>query len=349
MNHLCRDVDSFVEQLPVGIIVLDSSLRIQTCNDLALRLLDVAIENCLLANFPDAVGDARLKDALRLAQEGTAQQHIVLESPDRVIACAISTVSAGAGGNEVIIIAEDATHLRGIERMKREFIGSLLHRIRNPLATLKTSLAMVQDERMGALPPDVREVLGMGYHEVNRLTVLLNDMRDLFLIETGLACKDLVTETFAVSEVLDRTVADLTKMGPPLNAVHGRLIPSGNVDAKIAADFEKTKRIFMNLLKNALLYSVPDGPVEFSCINAEGNANIRVQDRGPGIAREKMPLVFTKFFREDTPYTRKYEGNGLGLFIAKSFTELMDGSMYCESEQGKGSSFFLTLPSPGLA
>jgi NtrC-family two-component system sensor histidine kinase KinB len=346
MKNVCSDIESFIERLPVGIVVLDSDLQMVTCNDLALELLKIDVENCIMADFSEVLEDARLKEALLLMRDGKSprQSHLVLESGDRIIGCTIKAVPGDDGAHELILTVEDATKLRDLERLKREFIGSILHRIRNPLATLKTSLALVQDERMGALSPDIREILGMGYHEVNRLSVLLNDMRDLFLIETGLACKDLVMETFSMADVLDRTVAGLAKTDLSLNFVRQRLVLSGNLEMKIIADFDKTMRVLAAILKNALQYSPENSPVELSCIEKEGSANIRIHDCGEGIAKDKIPLLFTKYFREDTPCTRKTEGNGLGLFIAKSYTELMDGSLYGESEPGKGASFFLALP-----
>ena len=341
MNEIPRDVESFIEQLPVGIIVLDSGFQMCSCNNLALDLLGIDIENCLIGTFIDAIQNKELKEALLAASIGETKQQskIILEIADRTVACTVKTTPNG-----FIVIVEDATQLRGLERLKREFIGSLLHRIRNPLSTLKTSLAMVQDGRMGALPPDVAEILGMGYHEVNRLTALLTDMNDLFQIETGLACKDLVIETFSVAKVLERAVAVLQTMDSPLNTVQQRLKISGELDTKITADFDKAKRIFKNILKNALCYSDENTAVELTCRAIEGYAEITIRDHGPGIAENMVPLVFTKFFREDTPNTRAFEGNGLGLFIAKSFTELMGGSMYCESVPGKGTAISLALP-----
>ena len=352
MSEIFKDVEGFIEKLPIGVVVLDSAFGVRNCNTLAFTLLNARIEDCLVGNFMDAIDNEKLKDSLRQVSEGISQQcHLVLESPESVVACTIKTIY-GESGTELIIIAEDATQIRDLARIKLEFIGSLLHRIRNPLSTLKTSLAMVQNDQMGVLPPDINEILNMGYHEVNRLSVLLNDMRDLFLIETGLAKKDFVIETFTVAEVVARAVTGLDKMDPPFNTIRQRLKLCGTLDAKISADFEKTKGILRDVLKNAVQYSSQEdaGGIELFCkytdgpIGSETSVTIQVRDGGDGIGQDKLPLLFTKYFREDTPNTRKYEGNGLGLFLARSFAELMNGSMYCESVKGKGSSFFVTLP-----
>jgi NtrC-family two-component system sensor histidine kinase KinB len=230
MTSIRNDIETFIERLPVGIVVLDNDLRMVNCNDLALELLKVDIESCIMTDFAGALADAPLKEMLLLMREGKARQqsHLVVESGGRTIACTIKAVPGDDGAHEFILTVEDSTKLRDLERMKREFIESLLHRIRGPLATLKTSLAMVQDDRMGALPRAIRDILGMGSHEVNRLSVLLDDMRDLFLIETGLAGKDLVGETFPVSDALNRANAGLLKAIPTFKTVRILIKPCGS-------------------------------------------------------------------------------------------------------------------------
>ena len=209
MTRECRDVETFVEQLPVGIIVLGPDLQVSTSNDLALQLLGIGIENCLAGNFLDAVADTRLKESLRSVHEGRSQQcRVMIESVDKVVSCTLKTLRGKSDCLEIVIVVEDATQMRGLEQLKREFIGTLLHRIRGPLATLKTSLALVLYESLGSLSGEAREIISMGHHEVNRLSVLLNDLRDLFLIETGLAGKDLVPETFSMADVSQERADD---------------------------------------------------------------------------------------------------------------------------------------------
>ena len=183
----------------------------------------------------------------------------------------------------------------------------------------------------------------MCYEEVNRLSLLINDMRDLFLIETELAEKELEPESFAIGSALSRAVHDLGK-SLSLKTVTTRISFAGDPDLFVRADFDKTKKVFSILLKNALQYSAPDAPVEVMCTSAPGYVNIQVKDSGIGIAEKMAGFVFSKYFREDNPMTRNSAGNGLGLFIAKSYIELMKGSMYFESAPGAGTRFNVSLP-----
>lgn len=95
------------------------------------------------------------------------------------------------------------------------------------------------------------------------------------------------------------------------------------------------------------MYSPEETGVTITCEDERDDIVVRVEDCGIGVAKESLPLLFGKYFRESNDATRNQEGNGLGLFIARSFIELMKGTIYCESVQGKGSVFSFSLPRKG--
>jgi len=346
MNSDVCGIDKFIERLPVGIIILSNTMQLVRHNELAFRLLQIDFENCLSDDFVNAVNLPLLSDAVADIVDGKSQQerHVKLEVEKRTIACTIRTTPVTDGG-EIVLILEDTTNLSNIEKLKQEFIGTFLHKIRNPLSTLKTSLELVTDKKLGMVSDSVREILEMGFHEVNRIAVLLNDMRDLFLIETGLASRNLAIENIDLAAVISIVKDDLLKQEPPMNQIDNRLEIIGKPSVYVRADYEKTKMIISNILKNALQYS--DGNVELIYGVEEDCVTIHIRDHGIGIAEQIMPQLFTRYFREDTLSTRKNEGNGLGLFIAKSYAELMDGYLFCESKVNMGTSFFITLPLGG--
>jgi len=150
-------------------------------------------------------------------------------------------------------------------------------------------------------------------------------------------------EDFAVDSAIKGAIGDLKKSLSP-EPVDKRIRVDGNAGLHLHADYEKTKKIFFILLKNALQYSAPETPVEVSCSSADDSINIVIKDRGIGISDSLTNQVFSKYFREDNFATRNSVGNGLGLFIAKSYMDMMKGSMYFDSRQGEGSSFYLTFP-----
>ncbi|HMA64059.1 MAG: ATP-binding protein [Fibrobacterota bacterium] len=348
MNTDVGDIDRFIERLPVGIIILNNTMQLVRYNDLALRLLQIDFEDCLSGDLFNSVDLPLLRDAVADIVEckSLQQSHVKFDIADRTVACTIKTTPV-TDGSEIVLILEDISNLSNIEKMKQEFIGTFLHKIRNPLSTLKTSLELVTDKQLGLVSDSVKEILEMGFHEVNRIAVLLNDIRDLFLIETGLASKNLAIENIDVAAVIDGVKDEFQKLEPPMNEVDSRLSIMGATPVYVYADYEKTKKIIAIILKNALQYS--DGKVELMYGVDEDRVTIQIRDHGAGIAEEVLPKIFTRYFREDTLLTRKNEGNGLGLFIAKSYAELMNGALFCESNVDAGTSFFITLPLGGAA
>ena len=288
-----------------------------------------------------------LKEGIWQVHSGKSQQqHVVLTLAEKTLSCTVIKSIDEGGGAGMTVLIEDATDLNKIERMKREFIGMLLHKIRSPLATIKTSLSILQvgpAEGGSQSSVEAKEILGMCYEEVNRLSLLVNDMRDLFFIEMKLAEKELEQEDFTIGSALARAVADVGKSLSP-ETLKNRISFAGNRELFVRADFEKTKKVFSVILKNALQYSAPDTPVEVACTSVPGYVNIKVKDFGVGITEKMTDFVFSKYFREDNPATRNSGGNGLGLFIARSYIELMKGTIYFESRQGAGTSFNVSLP-----
>jgi signal transduction histidine kinase len=347
INETRQELECFVEYLPVGVVVFDADMRLSLWNNLALELLGIGLETVLSENF-EAVFDKKLLKSIKDDEQvsHTGQQRLVLEKDGRVLSCTIKHIAA-ENGSQAIVIVEDATRFRQIELVQRDFITNVLHKLRGPLSTLKTSLSMVQNEKALAVadPAQAGEILAMSYHEVNRLVDLVNDLRDLFLIETGLAEKDIDIEEFAVSNAFGRAVDEICKMpAAPFSDVRRRLFLTGDLLRRVRADFGKTKKIFSVLIKNALLYSDNEAQIEARFSETDDGVAVCVKDKGTGIAEKSMPFIFGKYFREDTEQTRRNEGNGLGLFIAKSYAELMGGSLHCESVQAKGSAFLVSLP-----
>ena len=307
INATRQELESFVQYLPVGVAVFEADMRMGLWNDLALELLGIGVETVLSGDFAGIL-DEELLACIRGVEQAShaGQQRVVLEKNGRVLSCTIKHISS-ENGRQAIVIVEDATRFRRIEQVQRDFITNVLHKLRGPLSTLKTSLSMVQNEKVLSDPAQAGEILAMGYHEVNRLVDLVNDLRDLFLIETGLAGKDLDIEEFGVSAALDRAVDEIGKMTAPFFGIRKRLVVTGDMNRNVRADFGKTMKIFSVLVKNALLYSENEAPIEVKYSVADSGVMVCIKDRGAGIAEKSMPLLFGKYFREDTALTRNNE------------------------------------------
>ena len=344
MNLKRPELEQIVDYLPVGIMVFDREMRLRLWNEVALSLTGIGIEDVLSGDYAELLNDEmRLKFDAATGNSDTSHEHWVIERDGKSIGYTLRSIRNDGEDNTILII-EDATKFMDVEKIKRDFIGTLLHKLRGPLSTLKTSLSMLQAGAVKGISTEAHEILDMGYHEVNRLVRLVGNMRDLFMIETGLAEKDMDIEEFPLSLPLNRAIEELAKMDPPFAAVRKRLVLKGHFNIGVRKDFEKLKKVFLILFKNALMYSQEETEVTVTCEENGDYIDVRIEDTGIGMSEESLPLLFGKYFRENNEATKVQEGNGLGLYIAKSFIELMKGTIYCESIQGKGSAFFFSLP-----
>ena len=342
MRDFSATPDSLVELLPVGVLVLDTDLSIVTCNRRAMDFLGLEPDDILGGTLPERPENAPFMQLIANEADGNStRRRETLTLGERTVRCSLHQLGERNDGNTAIVL-EDSAETKRLEQVKQDFITTILHRFRNPLGSLKTSLSVLGAES-SSLSSEAREILGMSCDEVDRLNTLLADLRDLLYIETNLAGSHVEPENFAVGEVLPRVYRGLGALFPGTEPER-RITLRGNAGAVVRADYEKVTRILLILLTNALAYDPQGGPVMVEIDDLDSCVSLAVKDRGVGIAEESMPLLFTKFFREHDPRVDTVEGNGLGLFIARSWLDLMGGSISCESEKNKGTTVTITLP-----
>jgi signal transduction histidine kinase len=230
-----------------------------------------------------------------------------------------------------------AEELRRLSALRADFVSLVSHELRAPMASV-IGCAQTLRQRWRELAPDQREsFLALIEGETARLATLVGDVLDTSRIEAG---------TFPVTfaevdlEALVRETADVVRLGQEEVAVRAQVaagIPT------IRGDRERLRQLLLNLLTNAVKYTVAGDEVEVTATARDGLVAVSVRDHGPGIPREDQRLIFEKFGRVNLGGKSK-PGAGLGLFIARSIAEAHGGSLEVESEQGAGSTFTLRLP-----
>ena len=228
-------------------------------------------------------------------------------------------------------------------RAKSEFLASMSHELRTPLNSI---LGFAQLFSMDpALPSHgkeyAREIERAGQH----LLSLVNDLIDLARIEAGKL--DLFPAPVSVKAV----VADSLAMVTPIARDRGiRLIDAGGSgkDTMVMADSTRLQQVLINLLSNAIKYNRPAGAVHIACHTEHGATRIAITDNGPGIPAEKQVRMFSAFDRLGAE-RGQVEGSGIGLVITRSIVEAMGGSIGFESAEGRGSTFWVTLPATTAA
>ncbi len=227
--------------------------------------------------------------------------------------------------------------LKELDRIKSDFVANVAHEFRTPLTIIKGNTDMVIKGRLGNMTPEQKEMLDGAVSVANRLARLVNDLLDISKIESGKM--QLKKEKVDINKIIEENLKAFTKIMKDKKQVLQKDLAKDMPE--ITADMDKTTQVFVNLLSNAIKYSPEGGSVTIKSVNLEKEIMVEVSDTGEGVAPENIDKIFDKFTRVTA---EKKEGTGLGLPIAKDIVVLHNGRMWVKSEQGKGSSFYFTLP-----
>ncbi len=229
--------------------------------------------------------------------------------------------------------------LRRLSELRADFVSLVSHELRSPMAAVIGSARTLQ-QRWRELRPEQREAfLAVIGDETSRLAALIGDVLDSSRIDAGtfgytftdVDLASVVREASAAAGLGQDDVAIELDAPPLLPTVRG--------------DRERLRQLIDNLISNALKYSEAGSSVDVVAAASNGAIEVRVRDRGPGVAPEHQRLIFEKFGRANVRDARP--GTGLGLFISRSFAEAHGGSLTVESSLGEGATFVLRLPVAG--
>jgi signal transduction histidine kinase len=238
---------------------------------------------------------------------------------------------------------------------KSIFLANVSHELRTPLVSILGFARIVQkrlEERIFPLLPgsdvktqhtasQVQENLGIILEEGQRLTTLINNLLDLEKIEAGKM--EWRLEPVDVAGVVAQAVAATASLVEEKSLILSQDVPPGL--PQVCADRDKLLQVVINLISNAVKFT-PQGNVTIQVLGLESEVQVGVSDQGIGIDPEDQRRVFEKFTQVGDSLTSKPKGTGLGLAISKEIIEHHGGRIWVESQPGKGSTFFFTLPLP---
>jgi two-component system, OmpR family, phosphate regulon sensor histidine kinase PhoR len=222
--------------------------------------------------------------------------------------------------------------------MKSDFVSFVTHQLRTPLAGIKWMLELAAQEP--ALPPDAASFVQDARDAAERLISFVNNLLEISRLEGG-------TLTIAMQDTpigaLTRSVLD--ELGPLIQDRGHRLSIAGDADVPpVRAEPQLLRQVLLNLVSNAAKYTPPGGTIAIA-MGREGQlARRSITDSGIGIPEASRARLFEKFYRGDNVTAIETEGTGLGLYLVQLVMEQLGGQVSYVSEEGKGSTFVVTLP-----
>jgi PAS domain S-box-containing protein len=240
-----------------------------------------------------------------------------------------------------IEVFRDITLEEEIDRMKSEFISLASHQLRTPLSAIKTYSHMLADGYMGDVTPAQKKSLRTIISATNRMNELISTLLNITRIESGtiaITPKAVHLERAAEEVIKDLSLAASEKsIGLSLNKL-------GQTGTIVKTDNLIIKEVISNLVSNAIKYTSDDGVVRVEVRGRARDVMLSVTDNGWGIPASAQDQVFSKFFRATNIVKRETTGTGLGLYLVKGLLDQLGGKIWFESIEGKGTTFFFTLP-----
>lgn len=342
-----KRIETLIDKMHDPVIGLDENMRVIFANEEANSILglpdpeliglhskDVALKNDLLRQLiqdlnEDAAASTKPMKIYAHGKEGYFEreiQHITVVPTGETVSKVIGHV----------IILRDVTRYKELDFAKTNFLATVSHEFKTPIASIKMSVQLLEGGKVGKLNGEQKELLiGIG-DDADRLLKITKELLNLTQLDSGnIQLAILPSDPMEILHYAIDATHSLAEQKQVKLEVHcPERIP------KVQADTEKTAWVVTNLISNAIRYSYDNSTVYVTVKETSGHVEISVRDTGQGIAPQYKDKIFDRYFR--VPGTKK-EGTGLGLAISKEFIEAQGGQITVDSEFGAGSTFSLTL------
>ena len=342
-----KRIETLINNMHDPVIGLDENYTVLFANDEALKITglkgrdligksaqETALSNDLIRNLTKEVVNQKTAKTDDQPLKIYANNRESYFEKDIIPISLIPTGETEVKKIGSVIILRNITAYKELDAAKTNFIATVSHEFKTPIASMKMSLQLLENQRTGSLNKEQQNLVESIKDDANRLLRTTGELLNITQVETG---KTSITITSCdVESLVIQTVETHRTAATYKNISLQTNIPYGMPD--ILADGEKTEWILSNLVSNAIRYAYEDTVVTITAAIHNSTVSINVKDNGPGIAENYQHKIFDKYFR--VPGTQK-EGTGLGLAISKEFMEAQGGTITVFSKPGEGSNFTL--------
>ncbi len=348
-----RRIDTIINKMNDPIIGLDEKKKILFANSEAIKILGIETSDLVGQYAPDvAVRNDLLRSLIKDIMEGKILHgdedppylKIFSDSKESYFTketLRITTVPTGEKkGISIgfVIILKNVTEFKELDLAKTNFIATVSHELKTPIASIQMCSQLLEDDRIGTLNEEQKKIIRTVNEETNRLLKITGELLDLAQVESGTI--QMQYESLAPRQIVDYAFRAL-KFQADQKQINIEVSCPENLPL-IKADLEKTSWVLVNFLSNAIHYSPEKSSVLLRARRDNGKVVFSVRDFGKGIELKHRDHVFDKFYKipESDPAR---SGTGLGLAISKDFITTQGGKIWVESEVGKGSTFNFEL------
>jgi two-component system phosphate regulon sensor histidine kinase PhoR len=331
-------LSSVMNTMNDGIVIVNSEGIVELINPAAEKLFKVDAKNAAGHSLVEVVRQHQLVDLWQSCLSQCKQQVITLEAlPERIFLQCIATPLDPNLPGSTLLILQDLTLVRRLETVRRDFVSNVSHELRTPLASLKAISETLQEGALEDKSAAQRFLQSMD-GEIDTMIQMVEELLELSRIESGRV--PLKTQPIRPSALLtpagERMRLQVRRAKLKLSLSCPEDLP------EVQADPDRIEQVLINLLHNAIKFTPPGGKIDMTAKSGENEVIFAVRDTGIGISPEDLPRIFERFYKADR--ARTSVGTGLGLSISRHLVEAHNGRIWAESEQGKGSTFFFSLP-----
>jgi len=327
-------LSAILDQLSDAVLITDADGRVQFNNPAAEKLFGAHLAG---RSVVEAIRHHQLVDAWRRCHESGEPQSESVEVPASKHFLQLIVVPDRDTRGGTLLLVQDLTRVRRLETVRRDFISNLSHELRTPLASLKALTETLQGGAFADAEAGPR-FLSRIHTEVDALTQMAQELLDLSRIESGQV--ELVLQKVEARALLksamDRMHLQAERAGVSLTL--GETVTR----SEVRVDAARLEQVLVNLIHNAVKFTRRGGSVILSANEENGAVVFAVRDTGVGIPADELSRIFERFYRVEK--SRTGSGTGLGLSIAKHIVGAHGGKIWAESEEGRGSIFYFSIP-----
>lgn len=344
-------LDTLLDSVADGILILSSDHRIEHCNPAFARLYGFQVDNIRGKNHEEVIRLNRISHgttlekaeagAWPLTSNATLYVEGDLERPNkRLLPIGITyapIVSTDGALTNIIATVRDITHFRKAEELKSTFISIISHELKTPVALIKGYTGTLRRDDVKWDREVVHDSLAVIEEEADRLTDLIENLLDATRLQTG-------SLTMNKSDIhLPSKANAMAKRFQNQTDQHQISVDFPATFPVIEADEDRIDQVLFNLLSNAIKYSPQGGEIQISGHVRPEQVVVCVSDQGPGIAPEDIPHIFDRFYRSEEA-SRTTKGAGLGLFLTRAIIEAHGGRIWVDPKPGEGARICFSLP-----